>query len=139
MKFVVAILLLMITTAVQADARLEAQANFVAAVVRGALSDCILMQKTANMHYKFDEMAAYNRYLDKLYKCKSEGPDRIKAAVQKLRVDLKAQNKSEVHLKDFMMTYQKINGILGDTSNDQADQYEKILAIKGEAIAAELD
>jgi hypothetical protein len=42
-------------------------------------------------------------------------------------------------LKDFIITYQKINGILGDTTNAEADQYQKILAAKGEAITAELE
>jgi hypothetical protein len=45
--------------------------------------------------------------------------------VQQLRAALKAQNISEAPLKDFIITYQKINGILGDTTNAEADQYQR--------------
>jgi hypothetical protein len=124
---------------VHADSRLTSEAQMLVAQVETNLLTCIIIQQTANMHYKFDEMAAYERDLDKLFKCKSEGPGQIKASVQKLRLDLKAQNKSEAPLKDFMMIYQKLNGILGDTSDEQAKQYVKILATKGEAVAAELE
>jgi hypothetical protein len=82
-------------------------------------------------------LAFADERLNKLFKCKSEGPDRIKKSVQQLRAALKAQNISEAPLKDFIITYQKINGILGDTTNAEADQYQKILAAKGEAITAE--
>ena len=84
-------------------------------------------------------LAFADERLNKLFKCKSEGPDRIKKSVQQLRTALKAQNISEAPLKDFIITYQKINGILGDTTNAEADQYQKILAAKGEAITAELE
>jgi hypothetical protein len=84
-------------------------------------------------------LAFADERLNKLFKCKSEGPDRIKKSVQQLRAALKAQNISEAPLKDFIITYQKINGILGDTTNAEADQYQKILAAKGEAITAELE
>jgi hypothetical protein len=133
------VFVLVSSSTVQADSRLTSEGKALVAEVQATLFKCILDQQTANMHYKFDEMAAYERDLDKLYKCKSEGLGQIKASVQELRIDLRAQNKSEAPLKDFMMTYQKIIGVLGDTSNDQANQYVKLLAIKGEAIAAELE
>jgi hypothetical protein len=122
-----------------AGTRLKALASFVVIEVKGELSACIESLKMAHALYDLNAMAAYNERLNKLFKCKSEGPDRIKKSVQQLRAALKAQNISEAPLKDFIITYQKINGIIGDTTNAEADQYQKILAAKGEAITAELE
>jgi hypothetical protein len=142
MKYFAALISILLSAgSADAETRLTNHAKIIEMIVRTSLETCTLALRASNLAYDADQMDLFSRRLDELAACRERGPAKIQPEIQKFRAALKAEGKSEVALKGYIMTYRRLMEQLGTPgrTSREAERYAGILSGKGAEMIAETE